>query len=153
MGVIHQVEETVTPREHVLLQLESFPAHCDPPSLLVDNVVGLEALGVEKRRSRVIEVDPVENQIVWEWQAPTAREFFTRTKGAVQRLPNGNTLVTNADHGEIFEIAPDGDVVWRFVSPMRNAEGKRSTLHRARRFESEFIEDLISKYGANPYEG
>ena len=114
--------------------------------LLLDN-------GVEKRRSRVIEVDPVENQIVWEWQAPTAREFFTRTKGAVQRLPNGNTLVTNADHGEIFEIAPDGDVVWRFVSPMRNAEGKRSTLHRARRFESEFIEDLISKYGANPYEG
>jgi hypothetical protein len=101
----------------------------------------------------VVEVDPIENRIVWEWQAPTARDFFTRTKGGVQRLPNGNTLVTNADNGEIFEIAPDGDVVWRFVSPVRNAEGKRCTLHRARRFESEFIEGLIAKYGTNPYEG
>ncbi len=106
--------------------------------------------GVSEGRSRVVEFDPLEERIVWQWQAPTPTDFMTPTKGSVQRLPNGNTLVANADHGEIFEIAQDGDVVWRYLSPGRGEDGKRCTLHRARRFEPEFIESLLETHGADP---
>jgi hypothetical protein len=34
-----------------------------------------------------------------------------------QRLPNGNTLICTGFSGEIFEVTPDKEVVWRFVVP------------------------------------
>ena len=106
--------------------------------------------GVSIGRSRVVELDPMKEEIVWQWQAPNPTDFMTPTKGSVQRLPNGNTLVANADHGEIFEITRDGDVVWRYLSPGRGENGKRCTLHRARRLEPEFIERLLETHGARP---
>lgn len=112
--------------------------------LLLDN-------GVASRRSRILEVDPRTNEIAWEWRAPRPKSFFTRTKGSVQRLPNGNHLVGNADNGELFEITPEGEVCWRYVNPIQTDEG-RCTLHRARRYEVDFIEGLIAEHGTNPLE-
>ena len=40
-----------------------------------------------------------------------------------QRLPNGNTLVDHGQHGTFFEVAPDGEVVWAYVSPVLGADG------------------------------
>ena len=31
-----------------------------------------------------------------------------------QRLPNGNTLITEADTGRVFEVTRKGEVVWEF---------------------------------------
>lgn len=108
--------------------------------LLLDN-------GLSKKRSRAVEMDPLTGRIVWEYQASNPPDFFTSGRGSVQRLANGNTLICNADHGEIFEVTKSGETVWRYLCPERNDEGKRSTLARAERLESEFIGGLLERHG------
>jgi len=34
-------------------------------------------------------------------------------------MPNGNTLIVESEPGRVFEVAPDGEIVWEFVSPHR----------------------------------
>ena len=35
-----------------------------------------------------------------------------------QRLPNGNTLITEGNHARISEVTKDGSVVWHYISPL-----------------------------------
>ena len=63
--------------------------------------------GLGRSWSRVVEVDPLRREIVWEYRAPEQDSFYTRTRGANQRLANGNTLITESDNGRVFEV--DGD--------------------------------------------
>ncbi len=37
----------------------------------------------------------------------------------MEELPNGDWLITESDGGRLFEVAPDGDIVWEFVNPVR----------------------------------
>lgn len=37
---------------------------------------------------------------------------------ACQRLPNGNTFITQGPQGILVEVDPDGVEVWRYVSPV-----------------------------------
>ena len=34
-----------------------------------------------------------------------------------QRQPNGNTLICEGMWGRLFEVTPDGEIVWEYVSP------------------------------------
>jgi hypothetical protein len=43
--------------------------------------------------------------------------FFAFNTSGSQRLPNDNVLVTDGPHGRIFEVTPDGEVVWDYVNP------------------------------------
>lgn len=90
--------------------------------------------GVARRRSRVVELDPLSREIVWQYAAD---DFYTRTRGSSQRLPNGNTLVSESDHGRGFEVTPEGERVWELLAPYRNAEGQRATLVRMERLAPE----------------
>jgi hypothetical protein len=45
--------------------------------------------------------------------------FYTELCGASQRLPGGNTLITESEAGRAFEVTPDGTMAWEFVSPHR----------------------------------
>ena len=42
--------------------------------------------------------------------------------GGAQRLPNGDTLVTEGTNGRIVEVSPRGRVVWDFVNPHQGKE-------------------------------
>lgn len=65
--------------------------------------------------SRVLEIELPQGKIAWEYvEGP---EFHSSWGGAVQRLPNGNTLITNTHYGEVFETTPAGEIVWRFINP------------------------------------
>ena len=55
-----------------------------------------------------------EAEIVWSYAADG---FLSRFASGVQRLPNGNTLITEGDPGRLIEVRPDGEVVWEFVNP------------------------------------
>ena len=72
--------------------------------------------GLDRARSRVIELDPVTREIVWEYGVGDDEEFFTPGRGGAHRLPNGNTLIANSNTGEAFEVTPDRRVVWRFFN-------------------------------------
>jgi hypothetical protein len=108
--------------------------------------------GLGRNWSRVIELDPLARAIVWEYKAPEPEEFYSATRGSAQRLPNGNTLITNSGRGQIFEIAPNGDVVWEFLNPNFNMKGKRWALGRAYRYPTSFIDDLIAGVSAGTEE-
>jgi hypothetical protein len=38
-------------------------------------------------------------------------------QGKQQPLPNGNVLIVEAEEGRVFEVAPDGRIVWSYISP------------------------------------
>jgi hypothetical protein len=97
--------------------------------LLFDN-------GPSRGFSRVIEVNPLSRRIEWEYKAHPPKNFFSPTRGACQRLPNGNTLITDSNKGRVFEITSDGEMVWEFYAPTISQKGEilRPTIYRMKRF-------------------
>jgi uncharacterized protein (UPF0248 family) len=96
--------------------------------------------------SRVIEVDPATNEIVWKYQDSPACNFFSPRMGNAQRLANGNTLITESSFGRIFEVTKDGEIVWEYVNPFfgkplfGGREGSESNqIFRAYRYSEEDI--------------
>ncbi len=71
----------------------------------------------ELNRSRAVEMDPKTGKIIWEFQSNNPNGFSSPFQGATQRLPNGNTLITSTNAGQIFEVTPEKEVVWVFMSP------------------------------------
>ena len=67
--------------------------------------------------SRVIEVNPAANDIVWRYQDPNAQGFYSDRISNAQRLPNGNTLINEGMFGRFFEVTLAGEVVWEYVNP------------------------------------
>lgn len=67
--------------------------------------------------SRVVEVNPKTNQIVWEYKDDPPFVFFSANLGGAQRLLNGNTLITDSEAGRIFEVTYRGKIVWEYISP------------------------------------
>jgi len=65
--------------------------------------------------SRVLEIELPLGKIAWEYKEGPS--FHSSWGGSAQRLANGNTLITNTRHGEVFETTPGGEVVWRFFNP------------------------------------
>jgi hypothetical protein len=93
--------------------------------------------------SRVIEVDPHTDAIVWEYADQSLFEFFSPYISGAQRLTNGNTLICEGCHGRIFEVTPGRKVVWEYVSPHFFQEPGRAGLNnwvfRAFRYTPEEI--------------
>jgi len=104
--------------------------------------------GVARGWSRVIELDPLQRRIVWEYHAPHPADLFTISRGACQRLPNGNTLITNSDNGIAFEVTPTGRTVWEFRCPQRDAQGRRATIVRCTRYKRAVIDRMRRQFGA-----
>jgi outer membrane protein assembly factor BamB len=67
--------------------------------------------------SRVLEIAPAGNEIVWSYQDPTPYAFFSAYISGARRLPNGNTLITEGLFGRMFQVTPEGEVVWEYTNP------------------------------------
>jgi len=78
--------------------------------------------------SRVLEINPIDNSIVWEYTADKSNlplwSFFSHYISSAQRLPNGNTLICEGANGRFFEVKPDGEIVWEYVNPFGNMAPK-----------------------------
>ncbi|MBO4318572.1 MAG: aryl-sulfate sulfotransferase [Mailhella sp.] len=81
---------------------------------------------VQRPYSRVVEFNPVTKEKVWEYDwfknHKGARghmdfKFFSPFVSYAQRLPNGNTLVTEGDMARSFELTPEFEMVWEYMSP------------------------------------
>jgi hypothetical protein len=57
------------------------------------------------------------NQVVWMYTSKDPASFWSRHISGITRLPNGNTIVTAAAWGEIFELTPKNEVVWEYKVP------------------------------------
>lgn len=77
--------------------------------------------------SRIVEINPRINKIVWEYDGSMPGRmrgfgFYSFIGGFVERLPNWNTLITETTTGRIFEVNPQGEIVWEYVNPIANLD-------------------------------
>ena len=76
-------------------------------------------------KSRVIEVNPGTGAIVWRYAGDPMRPFQSLIRGTQQRLPNGNTLITESDGGRLLEVTPAGNIAWEFHNPIRGGRDEK----------------------------
>jgi hypothetical protein len=92
--------------------------------------------------------------------------FFSAFRGSVQRLPSGNTLIAEAEWGRIFEVKPNGRIVWEYINPYFKPNGDYSNrIYRAIWVSTDWLsrnvpsvvlikpEQTISLNTPNPFNG
>lgn len=109
------------------------------PTLLENGHLLVFDNGVHRDFSRVLEVNPVTEEIVWQYRAA---DFYSQWRGSNQRLPNGNTLICESQNGRVFEVTPAGEVVWEFHNPEMKRK-KRKRIYRMMRYSPEQMDALL----------
>lgn len=77
-----------------------------------------EANGYKGHRggSRIVAVDPATGEHRVAYASDSRNTFYTAYRGKHQVLDNGNILITETDAGRVFEVTPDGEIVWSFIN-------------------------------------
>ena len=63
---------------------------------------------------------------LWIYTADPPGGFFAMNISGAQRLPDGNTLITNGPQGFFFEVTPAGDIVWEYDNLFPNPSQSRT---------------------------
>jgi len=100
--------------------------------------------------SRVLEFDPVTLKVVWAYTYFEAGHlnrmgrynFFSPLISSAQRLPNGNTLITEGSNGRLLEVTRDHELVWEYLSPYFGMDGKSNNVYRAYRVPYDWVPQL-----------
>jgi hypothetical protein len=107
------------------------------PSGMAPRGVGVFA----RPSSRVLEIDPVSLAVVWSYTA--GAQFFSSNISGMQRLPNGNTLITEGAGGRVFEVTSDRQIVWEFMNAPQTAAARTpGTIYRAYRVPYAWLSQL-----------
>ncbi len=104
---------------------------------------------VLRDHSRILEIDPVTLEIVWQYTGLEANfvvptdsfRFYSPYISSAQRLENGNTLITEGANGRIFEVTAAYEIVWEYISPYTN-ERNTNMVYRAYRVPYEWVPQL-----------
>jgi hypothetical protein len=100
---------------------------------------------VSRGSSRVLEIDPVTFKKVWEYSlgGTESFRFFSHYVSSAQRLPNGNTFITEGASGRLFEVTTGGEIVWEYVSPFFTTGPNRTNrVYRAYRLPYAWVPQL-----------
>ncbi len=119
------------------LQRQHMPTMLDNGHILVfDN-------GRVRGYTRILELDPLTEQIVWEYLGDPLDSFYDENRGGSQRLPNGNTFITDSNAGRLIEVTTEGEIVWEYLNPDLENNGERQPIYRATRYSPEFVEQFL----------
>lgn len=95
--------------------------------------------------SRVLEINPVTMKLVWEVAGKdlclgsdtmSNSKFYSPLVSSAQRLPNGNTLITEGAGARLIEITAENEIVWEFISPFA---ATIDFIYRAYRYPYKYI--------------
>ncbi len=119
IGVVDLETETMT-----WAQQGVFSGQHDPDIMANGNILIFDNRGHfgDFGESRVMEYDPASREIVWSYVGDEEHPFDSILRSVQVRLPGGNTLITESDGGRLLEVAPNGDLVWEFINPVRGGE-------------------------------
>jgi len=78
----------------------------------LDNIGGTTHTG---GATQITELNPVTGDIEWQYQGTEEFPLNTRELGEVQRLANGNVLISATQSGRIVEVTQDKEVVWEYL--------------------------------------
>jgi hypothetical protein len=91
----------------------------------------------------VLELDPITLEIKWQYPAPGpvpgGSRLYSSFVSSAQRLPNGNTLITEGNSGRIIEVTKEQEIVWEYVNPYEHRMFKFPLLYRAYRVPYEWV--------------
>lgn len=97
--------------------------------------------GIDNARrdfSRVLEIDPTTFEIIWQYPAtgpgPGGNRLYSSFVSSAQRLPNGNTLITEGNCGRIIEVTAEHEIVWEYISPYHHRMLKINLIYHAYRY-------------------
>lgn len=101
--------------------------------------------GPHRTYSRVIEMDPLTGEIVWEFKDDPPQRMHAKYLSGAQRLPNGNTFICagGTKDGRLLEVTPAGEVVWDFRNPWARRARGWTKVYRAYRYSPEFVEPML----------
>jgi len=69
--------------------------------------------------------------------------FYSPFISSAQRLPNGNTLITEGSDGRIFEVTREHETVWEYISPYwGTGRHALNMVYRAYRAPYEWVPQL-----------
>jgi hypothetical protein len=94
----------------------------DPTLLANGRLLLFDNVGLGPGASRLLELDPETGAELWSYRGSAEEPFYTRWCGAVQRLPNGDSLVSETETGRAFQVTPSGEIVWEFFNPHRTGD-------------------------------
>ena len=99
---------------------------------------------VTRMRSRVLEINPVTFEKLWEYSIGGLPGFFFYSTfvSSAQRLANGNTLITEGVVGRVFEVTPENEIVWEYLNPHFNENGAPNLVYRAYRVPYDWVPQL-----------
>ena len=103
--------------------------------------------------SRVLEFDPVSLEKVWEYGVSNSDDpayYFSYMISGAQRLPNGNTLITDGVAGHIFEVTQSKERVWSYQSPFQDKNGM-PLVYRAYRVPPEWLPEGAASHEYTPW--
>jgi hypothetical protein len=85
--------------------------------------------------SQIVELERDTGKIVWSYRGDPILAFYSFMISGCERLPNGNTLITEGATGRLFEVTTEGETVWEYVSPwlLPSRFGPTSAVFRAYR--------------------
>tara|TARA_B100001093_G_scaffold242048_2_gene231816 strand:+ start:5929 stop:8346 length:2418 start_codon:yes stop_codon:yes gene_type:complete len=68
---------------------------------------------------------PLQSNGTWGPNAPSwswglNQDIYAQSISGAERLPNGNTLVTFGTQGTLLEVDLEGEIVWKYISPVTN---------------------------------
>ena len=72
-------------------------------------------------------------------------ELFSPFISSAQRLPNGNTLITEGSDGRVIEVTQDREIVWEYISPYlwdSSVPSIRNLVYRAYRVPYDWVPQL-----------
>jgi outer membrane protein assembly factor BamB len=147
VAVLDPEREAIVWAKTGLWKRQHQPTFLDDGHLLV-----FDNQGAGRDRSRVQELDLRTGQVVWQYGGTPGVDLSSRTLGSCQRLPNGDTLITESEAGRALEVTRDGRVVWEFNNPHRAGERGElvATLFEMVRLPPDFPFQGATKRGARP---
>ena len=111
--------------------------------MVYDNQGGDPACG----GSRILEIDPVTQASVWQYDGCGEKPFFSATRGVQQQLANGNILTVEPHAGRVLEVThePQPRLVWEYYNVLADvaAETRVGLVTHAERFRREALPFLI----------
>jgi len=93
----------------------------------------------QRAGSRVLEINPVTLELVWSYTNP---RFFSTNISSAQRLPNGNTLITEGAPGRLLEVTADRKVVWEYIYPVFGGANASNGVYRGYRVPYDWIPQI-----------
>ena len=97
------------------------------------------ANALARANSRVLEINPVTLELVWSYAGP---RFYSSNISGAQRLPNGNTLITEGASGRLFEVTKEGKIVWEYIYPIFAGAQSSNNVYRGYRLPYDWIPQI-----------